>query len=94
MRALEKEPSRRYQTAAAMSQALESVAAWLEHSDRSDPASDLYSEGVDAFDRGQWGLAVDRLSRLAELDPGNDDVLSLLQAAQQAGSTDSELTQR
>jgi serine/threonine protein kinase len=91
MKALAKDASKRYQTAGEMARVLEGTAALLERSKRSDPATDLYKEGVEAFDQGRWGEAVDRLSRLAELDPGDDDVLSLLQAAQDAGGASADL---
>lgn len=81
LKALAKEPPKRYQSAAAAAQALESAVTILERSRGSDPGTDLLKEGVEAFHRGQWERAIDRLSRLAQLDPGNDDAISLLQAA-------------
>lgn len=81
LKALAKEPPKRYQSAAAAAQALESAVTILERSRGSDPGTDLLKEGVEAFNRGQWERAIDRLSRLVQLDPGNDDAISLLQAA-------------
>jgi serine/threonine protein kinase len=79
--ALMKEPSRRYQSAPAMLAALEGLLSIVESSRQGDPIVKLYEEGVAAFRRGRWDVAVERLERLLTLDPSHEDVESLLETA-------------
>jgi serine/threonine protein kinase len=79
--ALMKEPPRRYQSARAMLAALEGLLSIVEGSRQGDPIVKLYEEGVAAFRRGRWDVAVERLERLLTLDPSHEDVESLLETA-------------
>ncbi len=83
LRALEKDPDQRFQTAAEMSAALEQAAAALA-SPAPLQATGIYQAGVAAFQAGRWDEAVDQLSYLAALDPTYEDVTSLLESARQA----------
>jgi serine/threonine protein kinase len=79
--ALMKEPGRRFQRAADMLSAVERFLAVVEGSRQVDPIVKLYEEGVAAFKRGRWDMAVERLERLLSLDPSHEDVESLLETA-------------
>jgi tetratricopeptide (TPR) repeat protein len=80
-RALAKEPHHRYGTASEAAEALEQLADRLERSRASDPLTELYREGVHAFEQGRWDLAVKRLDRLVALDPDFEDAAALLEMA-------------
>jgi serine/threonine protein kinase len=80
-RALAKEPDLRYQSAAEMARALEDLADRLQRSRTSDPLTELYQEGVRAFEEGRWQVAVKRLDRLVALDPDYEDAAVLLEMA-------------
>jgi serine/threonine protein kinase len=80
-RALAKEPHHRYGSAAEMAEALEQLADGLERSRPSDPLTELYQEGVRAFEEGRWDVAVRRLDRLVALDPDFEDAAVLLEMA-------------
>jgi serine/threonine protein kinase len=80
-RALAKETEERYQSAAEMGRALERLADSLERSRVSDPLTQLYQEGVRAFEQGRWELAIERLDRLVALDPDYEDAAMLLEMA-------------
>jgi serine/threonine protein kinase len=80
-RALAKEAEERYQSAAEMGRALERLADSLERSRVSDPLTQLYQEGVRAFEQGRWELAIERLDRLVALDPDYEDAAVLLEMA-------------
>src|SRR5262245_47766389 len=54
MRALEKEPDARYQSAAAMAAELTRVAAQLEHVQTRGQLTSFYYAGVQAFEAGRW----------------------------------------
>jgi serine/threonine protein kinase len=79
--ALMKEKERRYENATDMMTALEQLISIVEASPREDPVVKLYEEGVDAFKRGRWERAAERLERLLTIDPSNEDAESLLEAA-------------
>jgi hypothetical protein len=80
-RALAKEPHHRYGSAAEMAEALEQLAGKLQRSRASDPLTELYQEGVRAFEQGRWESAVKRLDRLVALDPDYEDAAVLLEMA-------------
>jgi serine/threonine protein kinase len=80
-RALAKEPDMRYETAAEMARMLEDLADRLQRSRTSDPLTELYQEGVRAFEEGRWQVAVKRLDRLVALDPDYEDAAVLLEMA-------------
>lgn len=86
LRALAKEPSGRYQTAAAMREALERLDE--EHADPSSMRlASLYAPAVEAFSAGHWDVAVEWLERVLALDPDHEDAHELLAAARQARAT-------
>ena len=64
-----------------MMTALDQLTSIIEQSRREDPVVKLYEEGVDAFKRGRWERAAERLERLLTIDPSNEDAESLLEAA-------------
>ena len=80
-RALAKNPAARYQSAAEMSAALTSLAAQLDRAVSRSQATGLYEAGVQAFEEGHWDVAVERLGKLAEMNPDYEDVTELLAAA-------------
>ena len=79
--ALTKDKEHRYQNAADMVAALDQIISLVEGSRREDPVVKLYEEGVDAFRRGRWERAAERLERLLAIDPSNEDAESMLEAA-------------
>ncbi|MDQ2996533.1 MAG: protein kinase, partial [Chloroflexota bacterium] len=84
LRALEKDPNRRYQTAAEMMAELTRVAV---HLDRTRPATritNLYQAGVEAFEQERWDEATERFKRLVAIDPTYEDATILLRASQAA----------
>src|SRR5215213_6993773 len=74
-KALQKDPSARYQTAAEMAAELSRVASDLDHDKNRSQITGLYEVGVQAFDR---------LGKLVALDPGYEDASELLDAAREA----------
>jgi serine/threonine protein kinase/formylglycine-generating enzyme required for sulfatase activity len=84
MRALEKEPSARYQSAAAMAAELTRVASQIEQAQTRGQLTGFYYAGVQAFEAGRWDEAVERLSQLVDLDPSYQDATELLEAAREA----------
>jgi serine/threonine protein kinase/formylglycine-generating enzyme required for sulfatase activity len=83
-KALQKDPSARYQTAAEMAAELGRIAIDLDHDKNRSQITGLYEVGVQAFEQGQWEQAVERLGKLVELDPGYEDANELLDAAREA----------
>ena len=81
VRALSKDPADRYQSAAAMAADLARVAGQIEQSRTRGQATSFYQAGVAAFEAGHWDEAVERLSRLVDLDPGYEDATELLEVA-------------
>ena len=79
--ALMKKPEQRFQSAGAMRAAVARLVAAVEGSRQGDPIVKLYEEGVAAFRRGRWDVAVQRLEHLLTLDPSHEDVESLLETA-------------
>ncbi len=84
LRAIEKDPALRFQTAADMAAALEQAIAALSAAAMPAQATQMYQAGLAAFQAGRWDEAVGQLSSLARLDPQYEDVTSLLEAARQA----------
>jgi serine/threonine-protein kinase len=84
LRALAKDPADRYQTAALMAADLSRLASDMEHSHVSGEIASLYQGGLQAFEKGRWAEAVDRLSRLVTLDPNFEDAAEMLEAARVA----------
>ena len=85
MKALSKDASQRYQTAAEMATALDQVANELDRG-ASQPQHDiarLYEAGLKAFEEGRWDAAVDQLQRVVSFSPGYEDANDLLQAARE-----------
>src|SRR5690348_9086038 len=93
MRALEKDPANRYQTAAEMAAALERVAQQLERppapggapgrAQAEAPVEDLdaqYMAGIAAFEAGQWDQAAQRLRKVVAADPTYADAATMLEA--------------
>jgi serine/threonine protein kinase/formylglycine-generating enzyme required for sulfatase activity len=81
LRALSKDPSERYQSASVMAADLARLAAQLQHFGSRGQATTFYEAGVAAFEAGHWDEAVERLSRLVEVDPDYEDATELLDAA-------------
>jgi len=84
LRAIEKDPGARYQSAAAMAEALEQLAIQIERGTDRDSRADLYQAGAQAFRAGRWDAAIDQLSRVVALDPTYEDAQKLLEHAQTA----------
>jgi serine/threonine protein kinase len=82
--AMAKEASDRYQSATAMAGAIDRLADHLQRSRATDPLTDVYERAVLAFGAGNWGLAVDLLSKVIETDPDYEDAHHLLEAAKKA----------
>jgi formylglycine-generating enzyme required for sulfatase activity/tRNA A-37 threonylcarbamoyl transferase component Bud32 len=80
-RALAKNPAARYQSAAEMSSALLGLIGQLDRDVSRSQVTGLYESGVQAFEEGHWDVAVERLGKLAELNPDYEDVTDLLAAA-------------
>ncbi|MBS1966759.1 MAG: protein kinase [Chloroflexi bacterium SZAS-1] len=81
-RALAKEPSERFQSAADMSAELLKVAGQLEQQRQSRiQMTGLYEIGLEAFQQKRFNDAVGQLRKLVELDPDNEDANELLGAA-------------
>jgi tRNA A-37 threonylcarbamoyl transferase component Bud32 len=81
LRALAKDPSQRYQSAAEMSADLERVSASLGRVRPSSQVTSLYQSGIEAFEQERWDVAAEALSRLVALDPNYEDAAVLLNAA-------------
>jgi serine/threonine-protein kinase len=94
LRALAKDPDSRYETAREFAEALETAladqgaTAEAAHPQPSlppaDPLAADYAEGVQAFSDRRWDSAVAALARVADVDPGYEDVEALLAAARSA----------
>jgi serine/threonine protein kinase len=84
LRALEKNPNDRYQSASEMGTDLEHVALHLGRPRPSSQVTSLYQAGVEAFEQGRYDEASERLARLIALDPSYEDATILLKAAQAA----------
>jgi len=82
LRALEKDPAQRYQSAAAMSVELDHVAAHLDRGRPSSQVTNLYQAGVEAFEQKRWDTAAEQLGQVVALDPNYEDASVLLRAAQ------------
>jgi hypothetical protein len=83
LRALAKDPRERYQNAAEMADKLDQVAVEIGRSRPISRIDNLYHEGVEAFTVGNWELAVQKLHRLVELEPANEDAIDLLENARE-----------
>jgi serine/threonine protein kinase/formylglycine-generating enzyme required for sulfatase activity len=84
LRAVEKDPNARYQSAAAMAAELDRVVAWIEQSRTRGQLTSIYQAGITAFEAGRWDEAIDRLGQLVTLDPDYEDAPDLLDAARSA----------
>jgi formylglycine-generating enzyme required for sulfatase activity/tetratricopeptide (TPR) repeat protein len=84
LRALAKDPTDRYQSAAEMAEALERVASQLQQGGTQSRLTGLYHAGVQAFAEGQWDQAVEHLDKLVAIDPDYEDSADLLAAAREA----------
>src|SRR5262249_18537043 len=84
MRAVEKNPNARYQSAGAMADELDRVVAWIEQSRSRGQLTGVYQAGLKAFEAGRWDEAIDRFSQLIAIDPSYEDAPDLLEAAREA----------
>lgn len=84
VRALAKDPAARYQSAAEMAEDIERLAAQFERPRPPSQVNTLYRSGVEAFQHGRWGDAVERFSQLVALAPDYEDAAMLLSAARVA----------
>lgn len=84
LRALAKDPAARYQSAAEMAEDVEHIAAQFERPRPPSQVTTLYRSGVEAFQHGRWGDAVERFSQLVALAPDYEDAAMLLSAAKVA----------
>jgi serine/threonine-protein kinase len=84
IRALAKDPARRYTTAAEMAGAVRAALAVIAPGSATEEASAMagnYEAGVLAFTAGRWAEAVERLGRVLADDPGYEDVEELYESA-------------
>ncbi|HEU5090018.1 MAG TPA: protein kinase, partial [Roseiflexaceae bacterium] len=81
LRALEKDPANRYQTAADMKAALDRVVVQLQESDKHERITGLYERGIQAFQEGRLDQAIDYLGKLVELDPSHSEGADMLAVA-------------
>ncbi|MFL5802857.1 MAG: serine/threonine-protein kinase, partial [Roseiflexaceae bacterium] len=84
MRAVEKDPNARYQSAAAMAEDLERIVVGIERSRSRGQLTSIYQSGLQAFEAGHWDDAIDRLGQLVAIDPDYEDAADLLDAARAA----------
>lgn len=85
LRALEKDPVARYQSAAAMMVDLKpTTQTGRLHAQTQAQYARLYEAGVQAFAEAAWDRAIERLRQLVALDPHYEDAAALLAAAQTA----------
>jgi serine/threonine protein kinase len=84
LKALAKEPARRFVTAAEMANAIRVVQAVVAPGSATAEAQALtgaYAAGVQAYAEGRWDEAVELLGRVLADDPGYEDVEELLETA-------------
>jgi serine/threonine protein kinase/formylglycine-generating enzyme required for sulfatase activity len=81
LRALEKEPAKRYQTAAEMKAALERVLAQLQRDDKRRSVTELYERGLQAFAGLHLEEAIDKFSGVLDLEPDHEKAAALLDDA-------------
>ncbi|HEY2957636.1 MAG TPA: serine/threonine-protein kinase [Actinomycetota bacterium] len=84
LRALAKEPARRFATAAEMAGAVRTaltVIAPGATTAEAEAMAEAYAAGVRAFAAGRWDEAVERLGRVLADDPGYEDVEELFETA-------------
>jgi len=84
LKALAKEPARRFATAAEMANAIRAAQAVIAPSSATAEAEALtenYAAGVQAYAEGRWEEAVERLGRVLADDPSYEDVEELLETA-------------
>jgi len=84
LRALQKDPAGRYQSAAEMAAALERATAQIERTRTWNQTTQLYDTGIRAFDEGRWNEAVSSLSQLVAIDSTFEDAVEFLAAARAA----------
>jgi serine/threonine-protein kinase len=94
LRALAKDPSQRYQSAAEMAADIDRVATQFERPRPPSQVTTLYQAGVDAFQHGRWDDAVSQFSRLVALAPGYEDATMLLNAARLAQEQSTQIPGR
>ncbi|HEU5100024.1 MAG TPA: SUMF1/EgtB/PvdO family nonheme iron enzyme [Roseiflexaceae bacterium] len=80
LRALEKDPAARYQSAADMSAACTQAAARIQRSAAAQLA-ELYNEGLRALEEGRLDVAIARLEQVIAINPGYQDSVALLDVA-------------
>jgi serine/threonine protein kinase/formylglycine-generating enzyme required for sulfatase activity len=83
LRALEKNPAARYQTAAEMAEDCAQVVMRIKRSGTAQLPR-LYQEGVQALEEGRLDLALARFEQIAVLDPAYQDSPALLEVARSA----------
>jgi serine/threonine protein kinase len=84
LRALEKDPAARYQSAREMSEALRHMTGHIAHAQADAQHARLYEAGVQAFAEASWDRAIERLRQLVALDPHYEDAAELLRIAQES----------
>jgi hypothetical protein len=85
-RALAKEPADRFQSAAAMDEAIQEVWRQLQQGYTVRPADldELYTSAARAFAQGDWSRVIGECGQVLELDPAHPEAVQLLTQAQAA----------
>jgi formylglycine-generating enzyme required for sulfatase activity len=83
IRALEKDPDKRYQNVKEMARDIDQLIAQIDHSVTLAHLARMYQAATDAFRHGQWTIATEHLRQVIALDPDYEDSRALLEAAQE-----------